>query len=210
MFTTVFRDRECLRCGAKYRCDFQIKTGDDICTNYKDGDLVKDGEFDGCKGEHRATYSPICGVCEAFMNREIDELREAAKSIILGSGCEVRESAHTCSLFKGGRRIGELNWGTLCTVNRGTEFLKIEKKVIDRWTRQIRSAAMDGYARIECGWEKLFWTGAPKMEYRVRVSGPYYCTAAKVRIGKRFKIKIVEPNTKDPSKYLQACQKEGK
>jgi len=212
MYTTVFKNRECLRCGAKYLCAFQIKTGEDRCANYKDGDLAPNKDFAGCKGAHRAAYHPICDVCEAFIRRELEELEKASKEIVLHSGLEIRQVGYKSHIFKNGRRIGELGFGgQLSSVDRSREFRILENAIFERLVRQIRASALDGYIQIERGWKKNLWPmdDSPR-EYRLQVQGPYYCNTAEVMIGKRFRIKVVEPHTRDPRKYLEACCEEGK
>lgn len=211
MFTSVFKERKCLRCRGKYLAEYQIKTGKDCCAQYRDGDLVGDYEFDGCKGSHRACYSPLCHVCEMFMFRETEELKKGARDVVIHSGCEIRETGSAIYIFKGDRRIGEFFHGTLTTVDRSRDFRKIEDAVVERWTRQIRSAGMDGYVQIFREWENRFFFGdnGKKKEYRLQLTGPFHCTSAEVKIGKRFTVRVVEPNTLDPFKYLEACSKYG-
>ena len=64
LYTTLFKDAACERCGEVYKRDYQFKTGQDALGEYKDGDLVPDDYPK--KAVYEASYYTLCGFCWRF------------------------------------------------------------------------------------------------------------------------------------------------
>jgi len=193
VFTSIFKDRTCARCGGRYLCDFQIKTGDDSCEMFQDGDLVPEGT--GVRGTFEAGFCPICNVCGAFLRREYDAMDKEARRLTLERGYEIRQVRFASHVFKDNARVGELFGHTFSTKRRGRKFCELEKALTDLWSRQIRAAALEKVMKVTRAWKKEFnWRGAGKGAriYYLRVIYEEPCLDAKVTIGRRFRVKIVE------------------
>lgn len=195
VYTTLYKERRCLRCGAPYLADFQFKTGLDCMEHFKDGDIVPKS-FSG-RGTFKTGFTPICSICRRFIDRELGAAVTETEQLILGLGCEIRETSREKHVFKDGRRVAEMIHGMITAENpRSRDFLKLRDAVLDYWKRHVRSANLSGFTRITCGMQKnvSFDGGKAKaiMSYTMRLQGLGYSEAAVVTVGRRFRLRIVD------------------
>lgn len=202
LYTTLFRKRHCDRCGGDYLCDFQFKTGHDICDEFKDGALVPEHFVKNLTYE--ATFTPICGFCYSFISRFIEEMRRSVKQILLRSGCELRETSQKTFIWKRDTSIGSyLCTGWLESEKPGKVFRKIENETVEHWRRQIKAANLEPWTRIIQEWGYNF---APvvgrKKEYKVAVFDKVHSKAASVHVGKRFRLELIDIGDKDARRHF--------
>lgn len=196
MYTTLFRERECSRCELPFLADYQFKTGNDFLEKFRDGDLVPDNFEKNVVYE--ATYSPMCHVCEGFMQEYTNHLKEKTMELLLQSDYEIRRTKNTSFIWKGKARVGEyVNGNLTSTLPVPPIFRPIERKVIEFWARQIKAAHAEQWIKIQKRTDKVYWKHPATEEYRVLLHADVISLAARVHLGKRFRIEEIDLGGKD-------------
>ena len=196
MYTTLFRERQCSRCGLPFLADYQFKTGNDTLEKFKDGDLVPE-HFER-NVVYEAAYSPMCHVCEGFMQEYTNHLKEKTMELLLQSDYEIRRTKNTSFIWKGKARVGEyVNGNLTSTIPIPAIFRPIERKVIEFWIRHIKAASAEQWIKIQKRTDKVFWKHPATEEYRVLLHADVLSLAARIHLGKRFRIEEIDLGGKD-------------
>ena len=196
MYTTLFRERQCSRCGLPFLADYQFKTGNDTLEKFKDGDLVPE-HYERAVA-YEAAYSPMCNVCERFLTDYTNSIKEETDRLLLESDLEIRRTKGTTFIWKGKARVGEyVNGNLTSTLPVPAIFRPIERKVIEFWTRQIKAANAERWIKIQKRTDKVFWKHPATEEYRVLLHANVISLAARVHLGKRFRVEELDLGGKD-------------
>jgi len=183
MFTSVYKDRKCHRCGVTYNCEFQFKTGQDFCERFRDGDRANGVP----KGKHVAVRNPLCDPCYAFVIHTLGWIVRQSKSVIFEALPEaelVESNQHrfdkavrlhgktVAELGGGGLLMGEsISSQWLSTTNPAATYQKLRRALEACWRRHLKVTHLDDYAEIKYEKRKPWgWEHLGKMEYQLKIS----------------------------------------
>jgi len=202
VYTTLYKERRCLRCGAPYLADFQFKTGLDCMEHFEDGDIVP--KSFRAKGPFKTSFTALCGTCVRFVDRELDAAVKETEQLILQLGYEIRETSWTKHIFKDGRRVAKMFHGLISAeIPRSRDFPRLRDAILDYWDRHVRSANLSEFVGIVC--RQFADDGKPLKTvktYVMRLQGRGYSKAAEVMVGRRFRLRIVDTKGDPAGQWL--------
>lgn len=204
LYTSVYKIRNCDRCGYPYECEYQFKTGDDYMGTYKDGDKANGVE----EGEYGASRVIVCSSCYQILNHLLEAIGKNTKPLIFKTLPECRLSQEENSFstqveFKG-RMIATASLGVggsfLSSIERDQVWEKLRDAIHAFWLRQCESAALKWEVIVERVEQKKLFSEKDESDEVVRLTsrgvGRHDATVKVTDI-----VKIVDPEKTEHETY---------
>lgn len=163
LYTSVYKDRRCPRCGIPYRCEFQFKHGNDQLEVYEDGARASHHVPRRAFGAHRQA---LCGECGSFLGLVGGWIMERAQKWLLNIVPHVEVFYSNDGGGMTGLRVGGKELATIHTYGTGARSasysLWFEKRtplvnrltvlLEDHWKAHAKAAHLSKF--LKTGWDK--------------------------------------------------------
>lgn len=195
MFTSVYKNIKCERCGRKFRCEFQIKTGHDFCETFDDGSVPPPSVP---QGKYHAYFHPLCTDCLSVLNGVSDVLHSRTEDLILRlEGYEIlRSGEYGQSILYKGNKIAEgyvsrrlMLRGELESPQKTEEYKRLVDEMLAFWRSQTRLFNVSDHLKASFGQQDTFdFVNGDKVKvWRLSYGLEYDTKRCEVSVGKRIR-----------------------